>query len=245
MIQPQNLRILIAEDEVDLRELLAARFKVYGFQIFEAAGGDDAYTVFEEQAKAKAPIDTVVTDVRMPRGSGLDLLKKLKLINPASPKVFLVSAADGLSQKDLYALGAEGFLEKPYDTRVLIEMIRKSMLSNKERWRMPPNFSVEANLELKLSNFKEAEKNQQIGLGRGGFFIKTSSLLPQVGQAVKFKISASPLELSGVALLKWQHKSEGADFFAGFEFVHLNGPGADDIYKWIEDTARIAYIPKP
>lgn len=241
MIQPQNIKVLIAEDEQDLREILASRFHVFGFQVLEASGGNEAFDLYEKNK----PIDIVVTDIRMPGGSGLDLLKRLKQKDPSTPKVFLASAAENISKQELFNLGAEGFLEKPYDTRVLIDMVRKSLLSNKERWQMPPNFNIDHCLEEKFDSLQSAQASSNLGIGRGGVFLKTRKLLPDLEQHIALRIEATPLTISGVAKIKWKQQENHDTAWVGLEFVHINGPHAQDVYKWIEDNRPVAYLPTP
>lgn len=239
MIKPHDIKVLVAEDEKDLREILASRFRVFGFQTLEATGGDEAYKMFESHPD----ISTVVTDIRMPNGTGIELLNKLKSLNSAYPKVFIASSNTDHSKQELFELGAEGILEKPYDTKTLIDMVRKSLLTNKERWQMPPNFSVDIKLEESFSSYEEACSKNLLKLGRGGLCLQTSKPLPPVESFFHLKIQAHPLEINAVVKLKWVSPVSGNNKKIGVEFFHIGGANATGVYEWIETHAPVAYIP--
>lgn len=239
MIKPQNMKILIAEDEGDLRHILASRFQVFGFQTFEASNGKEAYELY----KSNPEISTIVTDILMPKMNGIELLNKLKSEDPIAPKIFVASANLNISIRELFALGAEGYIEKPYATQALIEMVRKSLLSNKERWQMPPNFIVDQTLEEGFTSLEEAIRDERLQIGRGGLSIK-SSFSPSLKDGfVKFKINAAPLNLEGVARIKWREEVHPHLTHLGLEFCHIGGPNSASFYDWIESHAPVAYIP--
>ena len=66
----KNSRILVADDEPDMRQIFAAWFRNLGCSVTEAADGKDAL-----DAIARQPFDAIVTDVRMPRIDGVRLGK--------------------------------------------------------------------------------------------------------------------------------------------------------------------------
>lgn len=118
-------RILIAEDEPDIRELVAFTLRFAGHEVTTTSNGEEAL----QQASQIIP-DLILMDVRMPRMTGYDACRAMKS-NPALkdiPVVFLsAKGQDSEIQSGLDA-GAEDYLLKPFAPDQLTERV-KSILS--------------------------------------------------------------------------------------------------------------------
>ena len=115
---PSRKRILLAEDDADLRFLLAAALAMDGHQITQAADGTEVLEQLAATLGEPYPVagfDLIISDVRMPGWSGLDVLAGLKQY-PVVPPVVLITAFGG---ERLHAaarrLGAVATLDKPFD----------------------------------------------------------------------------------------------------------------------------------
>jgi len=97
----KNIRILVADDEPDMREIFAAWLRSLGCQVSEAADGLEALEVL-----AEGHFDAIVTDVRMPRVDGVELMRRLQRAGRYIPAVIFVSGFVDLSLPDAYDLGA-------------------------------------------------------------------------------------------------------------------------------------------
>ncbi len=115
-------RILIVDDEQSMREMLAILLKKEGFAI-ETAGSR------AEAAKALAgePVDLVLTDVRLPDGDGLEVLRHVKAASPGTGVI--VMTAYGTTETAVAArkLGAEAYLLKPFDVDEVRVVIRDAI----------------------------------------------------------------------------------------------------------------------
>ncbi len=100
---------LIVDDEPLMQRCLSESFKRFGFQVFLASNGEEALELFQ-----KNPTKLVISDIKMPCMDGIDLLKQIKIISPAT-YVILISAY-GNVEKAVEALksGAYDFIEKPF-----------------------------------------------------------------------------------------------------------------------------------
>ena len=87
--ETQPATILVADDEQDIRELVAYRLSRSGYTIFEARDGEEAFRLAAEQVP-----DMAVLDVMMPRLNGFDLTERLRK-TPATrrPPILLISAS--------------------------------------------------------------------------------------------------------------------------------------------------------
>ncbi len=117
--------VLVVDDEPDLRELLKDEFEMAGWTVLEARSGEEAYGILQ-----KNRFDAVVTDVRMPGGSGLDLLRRYAKTLDTTPNagklpffVLLTGFAD-LDEAEAMALGAGALIQKPFDLRQMMATVK-------------------------------------------------------------------------------------------------------------------------
>lgn len=111
-------KLLIVDDEPDLREMIRTEFEVNDWEVFEASNGHDGLALFQ----SVPDIHAVITDVRMPGGSGLDLLIKIKSLSPQTPVLMLTGFTDIL-EKEAMTKGALNIVKKPFDLVSIYEMI--------------------------------------------------------------------------------------------------------------------------
>lgn len=103
--------ILIVDDEPDIREILEYEFNDRGYKTFAAESINTAQSIL-----TKHKIDIVLTDVRMPDGSGIKLLKYImKHTQQHVPKVILVTGYADISEEEAREIGATAILSKPID----------------------------------------------------------------------------------------------------------------------------------
>ena len=79
-----KFHVLIAEDEKNIREGLGQALEMDGYETYLAADGEEALRLFEEEE-----IDLVVTDLKMPRLSGEELLRRIVADHPTIPVIIL------------------------------------------------------------------------------------------------------------------------------------------------------------
>jgi DNA-binding response OmpR family regulator len=114
-------KILIAEDERDIRDLVAFTLRFAGYEVITAANGEEAV----EMAPKENP-DLILMDVRMPRMTGYDACRILKA-NPAMkdiPVVFLSAKGQESEIQIGLEVGAEEYLLKPFAPDQLAERVR-------------------------------------------------------------------------------------------------------------------------
>ncbi|HIE37774.1 MAG TPA: response regulator [Anaerolineales bacterium] len=115
------LRILVAEDEKDIRELIAFTLRFAGFEVLLAVNGIEAV----ELAETEQP-DLIILDVRMPRMTGYEACRQLKE-NPqtsAIPVVFLSAKGQEVEIQQGLDSGAEEYILKPFAPDELTDQVR-------------------------------------------------------------------------------------------------------------------------
>ena len=113
-----NRTILVVDDEVRYRELYARVLRDAGFAVLEAADAQAALKLLASDAP-----DMVVSDVRMPGASGLDLLRRARADQPGLPFLLVTAYADVREAVDALKLGAVDYLAKPVDLALLAETV--------------------------------------------------------------------------------------------------------------------------
>ncbi|PYS42107.1 MAG: DNA-binding response regulator [Acidobacteria bacterium] len=118
--QPTNnaKKLMIVDDDAEMRTLLAEYFRRLGFEVAEKESGQAAL-----QSAAADRFDCFILDVAMPEMSGLDLLKKLRERGIQTPALFL-TAHDLVDDKVAgFEAGADDYLAKPFSPRELEKRI--------------------------------------------------------------------------------------------------------------------------
>lgn len=114
---PRVLRILLAEDDDDTRSLLARVLVRAGHQVVEMEDGFELSDYLELLARGKVPQppDLILTDVRMPGRTGLELLAQVQAARIGCPVVLLSAFMDDRTRQEARRLGASAVLVKPVD----------------------------------------------------------------------------------------------------------------------------------
>ncbi len=121
-------RILLAEDDRDMRTLIATALVRDGYDVVEVGDGAELLTNLAEDylSRSRAKFDLVITDHRMPRVAGLDVLRGLRL-SRNTPPVILITAFGGREMRSLAkSLGAVAVFDKPFqmdDLRTAVQFV--------------------------------------------------------------------------------------------------------------------------
>lgn len=103
-------RILIVDDEENIRKLLSEFLSEEGHQVTVAANGEEALVAFQ-----KNPFPLIITDIFMGEMNGLELLKEIKSLNPDSSVIVMTSQASLETAMKAYRAGAYDYLLKPFE----------------------------------------------------------------------------------------------------------------------------------
>jgi len=118
--QRRSLRILVAEDEDPVRQIVSVMLNHHGFQVIEAVDGDEAL----EKIRAELP-DLVLLDIDMPKQNGLAVCKAVRsAVETMFIPVIMLTAHDSLEEKTRgLACGADEYITKPFDAEQLLAEI--------------------------------------------------------------------------------------------------------------------------
>ena len=118
-------RILVVEDDEDMRENLRRILVGARYEVRLARDGAEAMTLLESQ-----PCHLVLTDLVMPGMGGLQLLTEIRRRERALPVVFLTAFGDRATYVKATEMGAVDFLMKPFRADVLLDMIQKILVDH-------------------------------------------------------------------------------------------------------------------
>ena len=127
-VAPEVLRILVVDDNASLLRFLVSAFSASGCEVTQAAAAEQALALITDQ-----PYDLVVSDIKMPGLSGLDLLRAVKGKQPSTPVVLITgnpsvnSAVFGLRH------GAYDYLPKPFSIREIQELLAR-IRADRQKW---------------------------------------------------------------------------------------------------------------
>lgn len=197
--------ILVVDDEADLREIVASELEFMGAQVFTAENVIRARKILDENH-----IDLVISDIRMPGGTGIDLLQHIKTNYSALLPVMLITGFADITNEGAYALGAEALIHKPFKLDELLQTAEKLCLSPMERF--------EKNFQHTAHSIKSVN---HLTLGRGGITVEIVDRTRtfEVGQYVDIDIPT--LRANGV--IRWikGNSENGTSIWLGIEILSI------------------------
>jgi len=125
--QGGNETILLVDDEVFIRELGVDVLGQAGYTVLTADNGESALELYRQE---QSRIDLVILDLIMPGMGGSRCLRKLLELDPQAQVVIASGYSPDGPTKGALEAGAKGFLSKPYDTRELLQLVRKILDEN-------------------------------------------------------------------------------------------------------------------
>lgn len=226
-------RILVVDDEEILRKGLCSLFARVGYHTLEAGCGSEAYAILQQEE-----VDIVVSDVRMPDGDGIDLIRAIKARDPSLPVIVFMSGHSDLTLEEVYALGATAILSKPFERKRVVEVVEKALGVRFEDMETEDPHANEIRIETEIN---------ENAVGRGGFQLKVPEeyfLGTEVDFRVKIKFSGQDLAMEGKGVVRWISPAPGEGFLAGVEIRYLLPECKLLFGAWLNVKKPVAYIPR-
>lgn len=128
----RSLRVVLAEDDVEFRRLLARTLRIHGYEVVETSTGVDFLELFADalfkNANLDAVCDLIVTDVRMPGLSGLTILDGLRNAGCEIPAIVVTAFGDDTTREAARSLNAT-LIDKPFELDELCELADRLAVS--------------------------------------------------------------------------------------------------------------------
>ncbi|MDZ7671628.1 MAG: response regulator transcription factor [Halanaerobiales bacterium] len=156
-------RILVVDDEKNIRELLKFNLENEGYDIVEAKDGKEALE------KVKENIDLVVLDLMLPEIDGLNVCKKIRNDDKLGdlPIIMLTAKSEDIDRIIGLELGADDYVTKPFNTRELIARIkallrRISMSANYEKDK--PKVINLNDIVINIKNYTVTKNDEKVSM---------------------------------------------------------------------------------
>jgi two-component system response regulator PilR (NtrC family) len=114
--------LLIVDDELGMRQFLTHLFQREGHVVRVAENGHDALAQLQQQAP-----DLIISDIRMPDMSGVDMLRSAKEMLPEVEVIMMTAFANVDTAREAFLLGAYDFVQKPFDNDLLKEIVTRAL----------------------------------------------------------------------------------------------------------------------
>ena len=114
-------------------------------EVHKASSGLDALKQMESTV-----YDIIVSDIRMPGLTGIEMLKKMRELNYLAPVIFVTGFADNKNHYDAWKNGAYDFIEKPFEPDVLLKVVQSAMHYGKSYLESRESKSTDVMVEVKV-----------------------------------------------------------------------------------------------
>jgi DNA-binding response OmpR family regulator len=111
-------KILVIEDEFDIRDVVSQYLKIEGFEVMEAENGLQALSLFN-----KYDFNMVISDVMMPGIDGFEVLKTIRMVSDV-PVIMLTAKAEEVDRLKGFKSGADDYMTKPFSPKELILRVK-------------------------------------------------------------------------------------------------------------------------
>jgi two-component system response regulator PilR (NtrC family) len=136
-MQKEVDHILVVDDEEMIRDLMAETLDRWGYNSLTACDGQEAI----EKAKGRK-IDLVLTDLKMPRKDGIELVQELKELNPDTSAILFTGYGSIDNAVDAFKAGVADYLLKPVDMAELHSKIEDALHEQKAIRSKSPIYSI-------------------------------------------------------------------------------------------------------
>jgi CheY-like chemotaxis protein len=119
-------RVIVAEDERDVRRMVAVALRGFGYDIVEARNGVELLDQLGDallDGDVSARPDVIVSDIRMPGLTGMEILAGLRQSSWPTAIVLMTAYADRDLREEARRLGVDAFFEKPFDIEDLVTVV--------------------------------------------------------------------------------------------------------------------------
>lgn len=228
---PEKPTILIVEDSVELRQYIADNL-LNSYIVLEAENGQQAFDIAVEHNP-----NVIVSDIMMPVMDGFELCKKIKTNEQTShiPVLLLTSLSDNMNKKEGLETGADEYVTKPFDIKILAlrlhnliesRALLKKKFSN-EITLGPKDITITPIDEVFLNDTMEVIENnmsnpeftvndlvREVGVSRSLFYVKIKEL---TGQPAKEFIKSMRLKRAAQYISSNQYNISEVAFMVGFK----------------------------
>lgn len=167
MKKADSQTVLLADDDENLRRVLEFQLGEAGYNVISAADGLAALAMFEQNE-----VDCVITDLRMPKFSGLELLEKIKATNGETPVIVTTAFGEVETAVSAMKLGAFDYVNKPFNRDEILLTIERAL-----------TFSATRNENLQLRALVDREFRLDNVIGESAAMAEVMKMVERVSRS--------------------------------------------------------------
>jgi DNA-binding response OmpR family regulator len=166
-------RILVVDDEEPVRDVLSEYFSGQGYTVDTAETGTDALAAID-----RAHPDLILLDIRMPGVDGIEVLRKIRVLDPGLPVIMVTANEDVALARETLKIGAFDYVAKPFDFGYLDRAVAASLArgEGEEAWDKAADAAATSLRDLALSVFRVARAMERAAHRSTGKRMETSAL---------------------------------------------------------------------
>lgn len=235
-MQLKDATLLVVDDEPYYREITSEWFEREGCHILAAEDGAQALRLLKGNR-----VDAIITDIRMPRMDGIELLKRLKEQGAYTPSAVAITGFSDLSLREAYDLGIETQLSKPISRKVLLAAVKKALTDREELWGRPFRPGIADKVSAKFDSLQAAIVARQIAFGHGGFCLR-SEVSFREESSIEFELifKADQQSVLGQGILRWVSEMEKR---VGIEIDSVHERSRSWLAGVTRDNKTVSFIP--
>ena len=241
-------RVLVVDDEVDILDIFQEGLSHHGLEVDTASCGESALEIFKQNHH-----DIIISDVRMPVKSGMDLLRNIKIDIGANPLFIFITGYPDFSLEDCMAEGAADFVEKPCSVDDLYNSIIFNYIESSQEKARYIGARADHFEQLSYKILRKLDLDNA-AIGHGGMFIPSktptlgSSLDKLIGTKIKFpwqlSDSAKTLQIMGEICWIRTEANDNGPAGIGIKFVLLSPEDQETLYSTVRKNEIVAFIPR-
>ncbi|MFF2093375.1 response regulator transcription factor [Paenibacillus sp. NPDC058174] len=213
-------KILIADDDARIRELIALFLRNEGYELVEAKDGAEALAIVENDG-----VDMVILDIMMPHLDGWELCREIRSIDSNIPLLMVTAKGESAHKVKGFQLGTDDYLTKPFDPMELVMRV-KALLKR---------YQIVSSQTVQLGGIVLNRLNYQVIRGEETF------TLPLKEFELLFKLANHPGQIFTREQLIthiWGKNYEGDDRTVDVHIKRLRERFAGDTHHFQIETAR-------
>jgi CheY-like chemotaxis protein len=228
--------ILLVDDEPMLLEIFAHWLTSEGpYHVVIAFDGQAAFEMLQQE-----DFDLLITDMRMPRMNGVELVRCLATLNKRLPNIVFVSGFGHVDEREMYGLGVEKFLAKPVSREELVTSVEQALAQRAVLWKTRLESNPTQSIVVHATALGNEAASNRLVLGRGGFSARHPDPISLGKVAFTCHLAEPGRTITGEGWVRWRAKAEGR---IGIELAYLEADSREHMIGEIESANPRAYIP--
>lgn len=115
-------KILVVDDDEDLRDVIASVLESYDFTVLTAESGRAAFDIAKNEK-----IDLIISDIQMANWDGMELLRNVNTHLPDIPVVVFMTGYHNYTEEECLRNGAKDVIRKPFDVSKILNIVKNSL----------------------------------------------------------------------------------------------------------------------